>query len=566
MGAGPCSQVESTSGPPKVKRCSTTSRRDGCGVSVLKPGADFRSTYNQGERVQRDEQVSEVTSIANEVVYVCRTIPKREVLIQASSVEGHLSLLSGLDHVHVCRFVEAFEFDNEYMLIYEKAPSENLFEVDEDLANDRPLSNDKASAYCRQIAMALSVAHKQGFVHGRLSDTSLLCAPVKSDERLLKLCDLGQTFMLRPPRLTGKIEFTAPECLWEELPSSAGADQRRVDCKTYASVDMWAFGVITYRMLTGRSPFFGSFGRKGELKDIIKSEVVNFGEEWADMPDARDALQGLLKSAARIRMTAERLLKHPWLQIEREKLSKRKMMRVLQNVLENSCENNFKKFALRVIAEDMPAEKLDIVQKAFRLIDKNGDGNLEVGEVRDALKRFGEEEDAAEEIFEAIDRDSSGTLNLAEFSAVSIGRSEYCCKEVLWHAFHRFDKDESGLIDRSKIERVWAEVENVPMSDEVARVVDEMAQDVELPVDFDYFVHSMTAPVGQPLNVTHLGIDRCCHTVLKVDTHKVRHIVPGSRVTKANPFQQTPFMKGGRGCADTDLNVKWPSTRKNEEN
>merc|ERR1712110_784668 len=107
-------------------------------------------------------------------------------------------------------------------------------------------------------------------------------------------------------------------------------------------------------------------------------------------------------------------------------------------------ETSFKKFALRVIAEDLSTEKLEIVDKAFRFIDQYGDGNLEVKEIAQVLKRYGEEEGAADEIFEAIDRDASGTLNFAEFTAVSIGPSEYHDMETLWHTFNRFDRDGNG--------------------------------------------------------------------------------------------------------------------------
>merc|ERR1719190_292411 len=100
-----------------------------------------------------------------------------------------------------------------------------------------------------------------------------------------------------------------------------------------------------------------------------------------------------------------------------------------------------------------------MIQNAFSIIDKNGDGNLEVEEIRAVLKKYGEEEGAADEIFEAIDRDASGTLNFAEFTAVSIGPSEYCDKEVLWHCFNRFDQDGNGSFDRAEIGTVVREAE-----------------------------------------------------------------------------------------------------------
>merc|ERR1719296_192071 len=115
---------------------------------------------------------------------------------------------------------------------------------------------------------------------------------------------------------------------------------------------------------------------------------------------------------------------HPWILLSKTKVSKSKMIRVLQNVIFNTTESTFKKFCMRVIAEDMSPEKLMVVTQAFRQIDTNSDGTLEVKEVAKALKRYTEEEgdeSLAESVFEAIDRNASGSLNFAEFTAVSIG-------------------------------------------------------------------------------------------------------------------------------------------------
>merc|ERR1719160_2171040 len=110
----------------------------------------------------------------------------------------------------------------------------------------------------------------------------------------------------------------------------------------------------------------------------------------------------------------------------------------------------------------MTAETLQIVESAFRFIDRNGDGNLELREIQATLKKFMNEEDqVSDEIFKAIDRDASGTINFAEFTAVSIGPHEYCNKETLWKTFNRFDRDGNGAFDKDEISIVVREVEHL---------------------------------------------------------------------------------------------------------
>lgn len=244
------------------------------------------------------------------------------------------------------------------------------------------------------------------------------------------------------------------------------------------------------------------------------------------MADARDVVKALLTCDARIRVSSVNVLKLPWLTVSREKLSKSKMMRVLQNVLLNTCESPFKKFLLRVIAEDIQPETLEIVGKAFRIVDKNGDGNLEVKEIRRALKKYGEEEDEADAIFEAIDRDASGTLNFAEFTAVSIGRHEYTNAVTLWNTFNRFDNGNKGSFDKPEIARVVGEIQHLSPSEELDAEVGEIVQTVNLPMDFDAFVNLMLAPLGENPNSMNVTWDRMCYNLLKVDNHKVRHLTP----------------------------------------
>jgi len=210
-------------------------------------------------------------------------------------------------------------------------------------------------------------------------------------------------------------------------------------------------------------------------------------------------------------------------------------------------ESTFKKFTMRVIAEDMPPEKLAIVTQAFRYIDKDGDGNLDVEEIRKVLKKYGDEEASADEIFEAIDRDASGSLNLAEFTAVSLGPHEYCNLETLWHTFNRFDKDGNGNFDLAEIMTVVREVEFVADGEVLEKEVEVIAKDIKMPVDFDTFVQIILTPTGQPVSMASSSLDRFCYSVMKVDRHKVRHIPPkkfgnsGTAEVNRSPYAQMPL-------------------------
>jgi len=533
---------EGDEGKGSVSRQSFTSVRLGKGLTVVKPGNEYGQLYVVGQRVGKDEGVVSAVKNENEVEYVSRAIEKREMPVQdMNSVQDYFGVLASLDHLHICRFLEAFDNGERINMIYEKANPTTIFESEDALRASKPLNQELAQLYCRQIASALRVAHKTGVVHGRLGESSLLQGlAVEDEERNVKICDFGQTFVARGARANA-LDYTCPQMVWEELSMPPNLTSFRSNIKAYQSTDCWALGVLLFRMLTGKLPFAGKKGP--DLKEAIKSSTITFGKDWDKMPDAREVVHGLLKNAWRIRLTADRVLNHPWICLSKARLKRGRMMRVLQNVMLNTSESTFKKFTLRVIAEEMSPEKLDIIQAAFSNLDKNGDGNLEVEEIRAALKKYGEEEAIADEIFEAIDRDASGTLNFAEFTAVSLGHSEYSNREALFHAFQRFDRDGNGTFEREEICRVLKEVDHLNDTSGLDAEVEEIAKDIVMPMDFHSFVQHMTTPAGQPVSNMTSGWNRLCAEVFKADVHGIRHVEPksgnaGGAAKTVNPLFQ----------------------------
>lgn len=92
--------------------------------------------------------------------------------------------------------------------------------------------------------------------------------------------------------------------------------------------DLWSLGVITYILLCGYPPFCGNCGadcgwERGEnctdCQDLLFSNIqegrFEFPErDWAGISsEAKELIEGLLVKCARGRLSAEEVLKHPWL-------------------------------------------------------------------------------------------------------------------------------------------------------------------------------------------------------------------------------------------------------------
>jgi serine/threonine-protein kinase len=118
-----------------------------------------------------------------------------------------------------------------------------------------PLTVQEASGYARQLAQGLSAAHEKGIVHRDLKPENLFI----TEEGRLKILDFGIAKLaapmtpeagetLPPPQphteegaILGTVGYMSPEQV-----RGQPADQRS---------DVFAFGVIVYEMLAGRSPF-----------------------------------------------------------------------------------------------------------------------------------------------------------------------------------------------------------------------------------------------------------------------------------------------------------------------
>merc|ERR1719161_1467399 len=196
-----------------------------------------------------DDAVWRATNQENEITYALRRIEKASMPVtDMEEITAHLQNLRSLRHMHICSFVEAFESDDHLDLIYEMATAKSLFDKEKTLAKGKPLKEDVVRNYAQQITMALVVAHRNSIVHGRLCETSILydtCEMGDDDAMSIKLCDFGQAYFLRPPRISGKIDCAAPEALTVEDPDSpVSPDANENECQT--STDMWALGILIF--------------------------------------------------------------------------------------------------------------------------------------------------------------------------------------------------------------------------------------------------------------------------------------------------------------------------------
>ena len=137
-----------------------------------------------------------------------------------------------------------------------------------DVLKARNLSQDEALKYFGNIADALDYAHGMGFVHRDIKPSNVMIANTGK----AMLIDFGVASWLggvgeKANTITGTTRYMSPEAC-------------RGDRVTMAS-DLWAFGVLMYRTLTGSMPF------DGKSEQEIMHAIQNLPPKEPNHPNAK---------------------------------------------------------------------------------------------------------------------------------------------------------------------------------------------------------------------------------------------------------------------------------------
>lgn len=259
-------------------------------------------SYSTVHRVQEKstERILAIKCIKRELI-------SPEVARQIDSEARLMEACNGQENI--VELVDYQVFGSDMFFVLEYCPSTVLRTVIEE-NKSAMYSEAIAASIIRQTAAALSHIHSLGIVHLDIKPDNLLlssgCTPAAAIGAHwfpdVKLADFGMAAYSPVRREVGTLFYVAPEILsegWAETPA-----------------DMWSLGVVLYTLLCGFPPFMPP---KHRSERSIESKVTSgdykfFSPYWDHVSDeAIDLVRRLLVVEPERRLTANEVLKHPWL-------------------------------------------------------------------------------------------------------------------------------------------------------------------------------------------------------------------------------------------------------------
>ncbi|PAN45634.1 hypothetical protein PAHAL_9G131800 [Panicum hallii] len=455
------------------------------GVVPHHPRLRVTDKYHLGRELGRGEfgVTRLATDRATRERLACKSIPKRRLrtAVDVADVRREVAIMASLpDHPALVRLRAAYEDAEAVHLVMELCDGGELF--DRIVARGR-YTERAAAAAARTVAEVVRACHAHGVMHRDLKPENFLYAG-KSEEAQLKAIDFGLSVFFKPgerfTEIVGSPYYMAPEVLRRNY----GPE-----------VDIWSAGVILYILLCGVPPFWAET-EQGVARAILRGSLDLQREPWPRISEgAKSLVRQMLQMDPRKRPTAQQVLEHPWLQNARKAPNVPLGDVVRARLQQFSAMNKLKKKAMRVIAEHLSVEEVEVIRDMFALMDTDKDGRVTLQELKVGLRKVGSKlaEPEMELLMEAADVNGNGYLDYGEFVAITIHLQRLSNDGHLRTAFLFFDKDSSGYIERAELADALADENGHTDEAALNNVLREVDTDKDGRISFDEFVAMMKA-------------------------------------------------------------------------
>lgn len=220
-------------------------------------------------------------------------LPKSELNV----IMQEIDLLKNLNHANIVKYQGFVKTADNLYIILEYCENGSLHSI---CKNFGKFPENLVSLYTSQVLQGLLFLHEQGVIHRDIKGANILT----TKEGLVKLADFGVATKaqgLTEGSVVGTPYWMAPEVI--ELSGSTTAS------------DIWSLGCTVIELLDGKPPYH----RLAPMPALFR--IVN--DDHPPLPEGasplvRDFLMQCFQKDPNLRVTAKKLLKHPWIMSTRK--------------------------------------------------------------------------------------------------------------------------------------------------------------------------------------------------------------------------------------------------------
>ncbi|XP_050223865.1 calcium-dependent protein kinase 8-like [Mercurialis annua] len=448
-------------------------------------GRDISTHYDLGRELGRGEFGITYLCIdlnTNEQ-FACKSISKKKLrtAVDIEDVRREVEIMKHLPHhPNIVTLKDTFEDDDAVHIVMELCEGGELF--DRIVARGH-YTERAAAAVMKTIVEVVQMCHKHGVMHRDLKPENFLFGN-KKEVAPLKTIDFGLSVFFKPGErfneIVGSPYYMAPEVLKRNY----GPE-----------IDVWSAGVILYILLCGVPPFWAET-EQGVAQAIIRSVIDFKRDPWPKVSEnAKDLVKKMLNPDPKLRLTAQQVIEHPWLQNAKKAPNVSLGETVKARLKQFSVMNKLKKRALRVIAEHLSVEEVAGLKEAFDMMDTSKRGKINLEELKIGLQKLGQQiPDADLQILmDAADVDGDGNLNYGEFVAVSVHLKKMGNDDHIHKAFAFFDQNKSGYIEVEELRESLNDEVDTCSEDVINAIMQDVDTDKDGRISYEEFASMMKA-------------------------------------------------------------------------
>ncbi|WP_071162422.1 Stk1 family PASTA domain-containing Ser/Thr kinase, partial [[Clostridium] dakarense] len=179
--------------------------------------------------------------------------------------------VASLSHANIVNVYDVGEDGKVHYIVMEFIDGQNLKEI---IKNEGTLDEYTALDITKQIAMALSAAHKKGIIHRDIKPHNIL---ISNEGRIVKVADFGiakavsNSTMTNIGSIIGSVHYFSPEQAKGKFVSN--------------NADLYSLGIVLYEMLIGKVPFRGDSPISIALQHI-NDEIEFTPDEKVNIPQS----------------------------------------------------------------------------------------------------------------------------------------------------------------------------------------------------------------------------------------------------------------------------------------